>query len=81
MGVESVLLEMEGSGATVIGLTESFWRKCAELRSADVGRWLLDAGPAPWTSGAPPTIAVKALGEARFAARVIRRRTLGDARR
>lgn len=78
---ESVVLEMDGFGATVIGLTESFWRKCSELRTADVGRWLLDAGAAPWTRGSPPTTAVEPLGGARFAARVIKRRTLGEARR
>lgn len=78
---ESVVLEMEGFGRTVIGLSESFWRKCSELRSADVGRWLLDAGAAPWMSGSPPTIAVDPLGEARFAARIVKRRTWGQPRR
>lgn len=78
---ESVVLEMEGFGRTVIGLSESFWRKCSELRSADVGRWLLNAGAAPWTSGSPPTITVDPLGEARFAARIVKRRTWGQPRR
>lgn len=78
---ESVVLEMEGFGWTIMGLSESFWRKCSELRSADVGRWLLQAGAAPWTRGSPPMIAVEPFGEARFAARIVKRRTLGEALR
>lgn len=78
---ESVVLEMEGFAQTRIVLSESFWRKCSELPSADVGRWLLDAGVAPWTSGSPPTIAVNRLGDAHLAARIVKRRTLGGPRR
>src|SRR5262245_19065594 len=34
---------------------DSFWNDtCRELISADIGRWMLSAGIAPWPRGRPP---------------------------
>lgn len=45
----------------------SFWGDtCRELISADLGRWLLDRGFAPWPKGNPPKFALEPLGNARF---------------
>lgn len=68
-------VDLEGQGLTKIALTESFWR-CTELRSADVGRWLLDSGRAPWPKGQPPMIALTPVEGTRFAARILRQHNL-----
>lgn len=73
---ETVILELHGDESTAIALSPSFWRSCSELRSADVGRWLLKAEAAPWPKGSPPGIAVDPVAGNRFAARVLKRRTL-----
>ena len=73
----NVILELEGAEAVSIQLSRSFWRSCTELRSADVGRWLLSQGAAPWLKGSPPGIVVTPDSDNRFKARVLRRRTLG----
>ena len=73
---ESVTLELDDGRAIEIGLSESFWRSCSELRSADVGRWLIAAGVAPWQAGDPPHIAVRAIEAGRFSARVMARPTM-----
>ena len=60
----------------IVPLSPSFWRSCSEVRSAAIGRWLLEQGSAPWSSGTPPGIAVEKLDGNRFTARVLRRRQL-----
>jgi len=75
-GWSEVEVDLEGQGPTTIALTESFWRRCTELRSADVGRWLLDSGRAPWVKGQPPTIALTPVEGPRFAARILRQHNL-----
>jgi hypothetical protein len=48
-----VVIEFDGIEAT-IALTPSFWRACSELRSAAIGRRLLQNGDAPWRKGQRP---------------------------
>ena len=50
-----IVLEIPGRGRVRVPLAESFWRRCTELRSAEVGRWLRASGRAPWSKGYPPT--------------------------
>jgi hypothetical protein len=38
-----VLLEVDGGGPLVVALSASFWKTCTELRSAEIGRWLLSS--------------------------------------
>ena len=73
---DHVVLELEGAEPATVRLSPSFWRRCSELRSANIGRWLLDQSAAPWAKGAPPRVAVDHLSENRFAARVLRRHVL-----
>lgn len=70
------VLDLDGAGSVSIPLSPSFWRSCSELRSADVGRWFLEAKVAPWPKGNPPGIVVKHIERNRFAARVHIRKTL-----
>ena len=56
---ESIQLEVPGEGTTSVPLSASFWRRCSELRSATVGRWLRGSGLAPWPKGQPPKLNVE----------------------
>lgn len=71
-----VIVELDGGATVNISLTDSFWRYCSELRSAEVGRWLLASGRAPWTSGQPPHIAVNLVEGNRFTARLMEHKSL-----
>jgi hypothetical protein len=62
----NVVVELPSEGATSISLSSSFWRRCSELRSAAVGRWLLRAGLAPWPRGEPPNFTLMPVGGNRF---------------
>jgi hypothetical protein len=39
-----------------VPLSRSFWENCTELRSASIGRWLIDHRLAPWQRSVPPTL-------------------------
>ena len=54
-------------------MSPSFWRGCSELRSAAIGRWLIEQGAAPWDRGKPPGIAVTPLASNGFSARLLKR--------
>ena len=58
---ETVQLEVPGQGITSVALSDSFWRRCSELRSAALGRWLRESGMAPWPKGHPPTLLIEQL--------------------
>jgi hypothetical protein len=62
-------LAVPGEGTATVPLSESFWRRCTELRSAAVGRWLRRTGQAPWEDGAPPQFELVPLHGATFAVR------------
>ena len=74
---EEIVLELEGAKPATITLSAAFWRSCSELRSADVGLWLLEAEAAPWARGSPPGIVVTQDVGNHFSARILKRRTLG----
>src|SRR5271170_7034490 len=76
-GWEEIVLELEDAKPATVALSAAFWRSAAELRSADVGQWLLDAEAAPWARGSPPGIVVTELEGNHFSARILKRRTLG----
>ena len=67
---DSVVVDLDGAGPTAINLSDSFWRRCSEVRSADVGRWLLASGAAPWPKQNPAKIVVTPVDGNRFAARI-----------
>lgn len=37
-----------------VPLSASFWSDCPELRSAEIGKWLIAAGYGRWSRGNPP---------------------------
>lgn len=71
---KEVVLELDDSLARV-ALSNSFWRSCSELRSAEIGRWLLASKAAPWPRGTPPGIVVHPVEGNRFSARLLTRRS------
>jgi hypothetical protein len=52
----AVTVELGNGRKVTVRLTGTFWTTCHELRSAEIGRWLLDEGLAPWTRGHPPAL-------------------------
>ncbi len=52
-------IDLGTHGIATVTLSESFWSRCTELRSAAIGRWLLAHGLAPWPKGSPPVLALQ----------------------
>jgi hypothetical protein len=67
---QNVVLELAGQGNTVVRVSDSFWRDCCELRSAEIGRWLKRNGLAPWPKGQRPKVVMQHLTGNRFAVRL-----------
>jgi hypothetical protein len=59
---DHVEIDLGISGRATVRLSESFRARCTELRSADVGRWLLSQRLAPWPKGDPPSLWLDQLG-------------------
>jgi len=74
---DEVVVALDGGDSVAISLSKSFWRTSTELRSPEVGRWLLDQGAAPWHKGSAPSVVVTPVEDNRFSARVLKRRGLG----
>jgi hypothetical protein len=62
-----VVFELGREAEATAVLSESFWRSCSELRSAEIGRWLRRHNLAPWPNGRPPAFEVRQLSDNRFA--------------
>ena len=71
-----IVVDLAGYGPATIPLSPSFWRRCSEVRSAEIGQWLIDAEVAPWRKGNPPGIVVAHVDGNRFTAKVHVRKTL-----
>ncbi len=61
-----VTVDLPDGTSAPIRLSESFWRHCSELRSAAVGRWLMNARLAPWPRGEPPGLTLMPVAGNRF---------------
>lgn len=70
-----------GRGEVSVKLSPAFWRRCSELRAKEIGRYLLDAGLAPWPKGYPPVLELVPLAENSFTLRLPDRRTDAGAKR
>jgi len=62
----AVDIELSGVGPVEVNLSRSFWKNCIELRSAAIGKWMLDRGLAPWLKGNPPRLQLEPCGDRRF---------------
>jgi hypothetical protein len=55
------------TGQTIgVPLSPAFWRRCPELRSAAIGKLMLDRGLAPWPYRQPPVFDLAPMGGNRF---------------
>lgn len=63
---QSVTILLDGGPEVQVAVSPSFWRRCSELRSQEIGRWMLDRGLAPWPEGRPPKLQLTPLGGSRF---------------
>jgi len=62
----SVAVELDTEEVLDARLSPSFWRQCPELRSARIGKWMLDHRLAPWPKGRPPRFSLEPIGHRRF---------------
>ena len=61
-----VEIELENSEVVRINLSNSFWKKCVELRSSKIGKWMLERSYAPWPKDNPPKFELVQVSERRF---------------
>ena len=61
-----VEIELENGEVVRINLSNSFWKKCVELRSSKIGRWMLERDYAPWPKNNPPKFELVQVSERRF---------------
>lgn len=66
---QSVTLSLPTGTQVEAPITPSFWNKCTEIRHADIGKWFVAQGLAPWPKGEPPGFDLRVLGPARFEVR------------
>ena len=74
---ETVVFGLDSGASATVALSQSFWRTCPEVRSPEIGQWLLDQEAAPWQGGSPPGIVVTPVDGNRFTARVLKQHRLG----
>jgi hypothetical protein len=55
-----------GDELLTVPLSDGFWHDCIELRSRDIGEYLLRRGLAPWPKRRPPTLELVPEGGAIF---------------
>jgi len=65
-GWSYVIIELEGDTQVKIRLSDSFWKDCIELRSAEIGRWMLKQKLAPWPKNKPPKLKLEPIGNRKF---------------
>ena len=63
---DSVEVEFDDGKVCGVSLPEKFWTTCPELKSAVIGRWMLDLGVIPWAKGKPPEFDLEPIGDRRF---------------
>ncbi|WP_292384383.1 hypothetical protein [Methanoculleus sp. UBA430] len=62
----SVEVVLDNGEVVDVSLSEKFWATCPELKSAVIGRWMLDLGVIPWAKGKPPEFDLEPIGDRRF---------------
>ena len=62
----NVIVDIEGEVTVSVNLTNSFWKKCSELRSSMIGKWMIESKLAPWIKGKPPKMKLYPLESNRF---------------
>ena len=63
---KTINIEFDDRPSATVNISKSFWHKCPELRSSEIGKWMLDKGLAPWPKGKPPKLKLIIIGQRRF---------------
>ena len=69
-----VVVQLEDGKEAKCSLSCSLWsdkrgtgkKPCIELRKAEIGRWMLEEGLAPWPAGRPPVLILEPVTERHF---------------
>lgn len=56
---DSVTIELVKGRVVKVNLSGSFWRDCTELRSKQIGKWMIENRVAPWTKSKPPRLTLE----------------------
>jgi len=62
----SVTVRLGDAHSVTVNLSPSFWNKCSELRSQEIGMWMLARRLAPWPKGKPPVMDLTPAGPRQF---------------
>lgn len=62
----SITIELENGDSVEIRLSDSFWKRCSELRNAKIGKWMIYNRLAPWPKGSPPNLKLEPIAERKF---------------
>ena len=61
-----VQIELSSGVTTTVLISKSFWTNCSELRSRDIGLWMIEVGLASWKTGTPHVLKLEPAGDRIF---------------
>jgi len=62
---DHIILDIDGK-EVAINLSDSFWRNCSELRSKEIGKWLISTDKGKWEKGKPPKYQLTQISNNKF---------------
>jgi hypothetical protein len=62
----SVRIGLEDGLIVEARISKTFWGKCPEIRSPQIGKWMLERRLAPWSDYHPPILNLEAIGDRYF---------------
>lgn len=62
---EGIELNLDGL-IIYVSISEAFWRKCNEVRSPEIGKWLIRHNANTWIKGKPTKLEMTYIEENRF---------------
>lgn len=63
---KKIRLTLEGDLTFDVNISESFWSTCPELRSIEIGKWMILRGHRYWPLRNPPKFKLIKIGDASF---------------
>ena len=62
---KNIELDLDGL-ITYVSISEAFWRKCNEVRSPEIGKWLIENNVNTWIKGKPTKLEMIHIKENKF---------------
>ncbi len=50
---KNIELNLDGESKIIVPISDAFWRKCNEVRSPEIGKWLIKNNAHTWEKGRP----------------------------